>query len=89
MSEKPRAVILRFHVRGPAYYTRDTLIKIEGVDSPGKAAQFIGKNVVWKSKKGKLFKGRIIKTHGCKGVLVARFNKPLPGEALSTTVELL
>ncbi len=89
MSEKPRAVILRFHVRGPAYHTRDALIRVEGVDSRNKAAQLIGKDVVWRSKKGKLFKGRIIKTHGCKGVLVARFNKPLPGEALSTTVELL
>ncbi len=84
-----RAVIISYrrgrHTQNPKQY----LLAIEGVDSEGKAASYIGKKVVWVTKSGKKVHGRITALHGRKGVVRARFNKGLPGTALGSTAEIL
>ncbi|MBU2612230.1 MAG: 50S ribosomal protein L35ae [Nanoarchaeota archaeon] len=64
------------------------LIEAEGVDSKEKATKFVGKSVTWKSPAGKLIEGKIASPHGNKGVLRAIFEKGLPGQAVTTEVEI-
>jgi large subunit ribosomal protein L35Ae len=64
------------------------LIEIEGVSKKEEAQNFVGKNVVWKSPAGKEINGRIAATHGNKGVVRAIFEKGLPGQAITTKVEI-
>ena len=64
------------------------LIEIKDVDNKEKASKFIGKEVEWKSPAGKIIKGKISGAHGNKGVVRAIFEKGLPGQAVTTEVEI-
>jgi large subunit ribosomal protein L35Ae len=64
------------------------LIEIEGISDKDKASKFVGKEVTWKSPAGKEIKGKIAATHGNKGVVRAIFEKGLPGQAITTKVEV-
>jgi len=67
---------------------RHFLIEVSGVDSREKADKFVGKEVEWKSPAGKVIKGKISAAHGNNGVLRAIFEKGLPGQAITTEVEV-
>jgi large subunit ribosomal protein L35Ae len=67
---------------------RHFLIEIEGVSDREKAGKFAGKTVVWKSPAGKEIQGKIAAPHGNKGVVRAIFEKGLPGQAITTKVEI-
>ena len=64
------------------------LIEIEGTDSREKAEKFVGKHVAWTSPAGKVIKGKISAPHGKKGIVRAIFEKGLPGQAITTEVEI-
>lgn len=64
------------------------LIEIEGVLDKDGAGKFIGKSVLWKSPAGKEIKGKIASVHGNKGVVRAIFESGLPGQAITTSVEI-
>lgn len=70
-------------------YQREALIKVEGFNDRSEASGLIGSKVelVWGGKK--VFKGRVIATHGDKGVVVARFGTPLPGGVNGVKVKLI
>jgi large subunit ribosomal protein L35Ae len=53
------------------------------------AQKLIGKSVVWKSEKGKEIKGEIKSAHGNKGLVRAIFERGLPGQAITTEVEVV
>ena len=67
---------------------RHFLIEIENVSKKEDATKFVGKSVSWKSPAGKEIKGKIAATHGNKGVVRAIFEKGLPGQAITTNVEI-
>ena len=83
-----RATIVSYRRGRSTQQTNQYLLAIEGVDSVAKAHAYIGKNVVWKSSAQKKIPGKIISLHGRKGILRARFSKGLPGQALTTQVEI-
>jgi large subunit ribosomal protein L35Ae len=66
------------------------LIEIEGVSSKEDASKYVGKEVSWTSpgKNPKTIKGKISNVHGNKGVVRAIFEKGLPGQAVTTSVEV-
>jgi len=68
---------------------RHMLLEIEGCDTRAKAAQHIGSRVVWTTPAKRKIYGKIAAPHGNKGVLRARFSKGLPGDALTTKVEVV
>lgn len=47
-----------------------------------------GKIVEWKSSSGKIIKGKISDAHGNKGIVRAIFESGLPGQAITTEVEV-
>ena len=67
---------------------RHFLIEVDGVSKREDAAKLVGKEVVWKSSAGKELKGKIAAAHGNKGVVRVIFEKGLPGQALTTEVEV-
>jgi large subunit ribosomal protein L35Ae len=64
------------------------LIQITDANSVSKAGQLIGRKVVLKYGKNE-FIGKIVRLHGKKGVVTAKFRKGVPGQAIGTTVELV
>lgn len=67
---------------------RHFLIEIEGSKNKKDAEKFVGKEVTWKSPAGRVINGKISGAHGNKGVVRAIFEKGLPGQAITTSVEI-
>ena len=59
-----------------------------GLDSRDAAKKMSGKDVEWKSESGKIIKGKISDAHGNKGLVRAIFERGLPGQAVTTNVEV-
>jgi len=59
-----------------------------GLKNKDEAEKLKGKDVVWKSQTGKEIKGKVSSSHGNKGLVRAIFEKGLPGQALTTEVEV-
>ncbi len=83
-----KATILSFRRGRHTQRMNQFLLEVEGVETRAKAAQFIGKSIVWRSPAKREIVGKITQPHGNSGVLRARFSKGLPGTALGTKVEI-
>ena len=51
-------------------------------------SKLVGKEVQWKSPAGKIIKGKISDAHGNKGLVRAIFESGLPGQAITTEIEV-
>jgi len=80
--------VVQFRRGRKTLHERHFLIEIEGVDNKEDATKFVGKEVVWKSPANKIIKGKVSSAHGNKGVIRAIFEKGLPGQAVTTEVEI-
>ena len=80
--------VIQFRRGRHTIHERHFLIEIEGTSSRKDAEKFVGKEVVWKSPAGKMIKGKVSSAHGNKGVVRAIFEKGLPGQAVTTKVEI-
>jgi large subunit ribosomal protein L35Ae len=67
---------------------RHFLIEVEGLKTRKEAEKLVGKEVEWKSPAGRIIKGKISGAHGNKGVVRAIFERGLPGQAITTGVEI-
>lgn len=65
------------------------LIELDNVDSREKAKGFLGKKLVWTSPSGKKINGEVTGLHGNKGIVRAKFETNLPGQAIITKVEVI
>jgi large subunit ribosomal protein L35Ae len=52
------------------------------------AMKHVGSVVEWKSPAGKIIRGKIASAHGNKGIVRAIFEKGLPGQAMTTEIEI-
>lgn len=82
--------VIQFRRGRHTIHERHFLIEIDGVSKKEDAEKFVGKEVVWTSpgKNKKEIKGKISSSHGNKGVVRAIFEKGLPGQAVTTKVEV-
>ena len=80
--------VIQFRRGRHTYKPRHFLIEIESVKKREDAEKLIGKEVSWKSPAGKTIKGKISGAHGNKGVVRAVFEKGLPGQSITTKVEI-
>ncbi len=80
--------VIQFRRGRHTIHERHFLIEINGVSNREQAEKFAGKEVIWKSPAGKIIKGKISAAHGNKGVVRAIFEKGLPGQAVTTKVEV-
>lgn len=80
--------VIQFRRGRHTIHERHFLIEIPDVATKEKAEKLVGKNVVWKSPAGKIINGKVSAAHGNKGVVRAIFEKGLPGQAITTEVEV-
>jgi large subunit ribosomal protein L35Ae len=80
--------VLQFRRGRHTITERHFLIEVEGVTDKASAEKLIGKKAVWKSTAGKEIKGKVSGAHGNKGVVRVIFEKGLPGQAVTTEVEI-
>ncbi|HDI75424.1 MAG: 50S ribosomal protein L35ae [Thermoprotei archaeon] len=70
-------------------YPNQAILVIKGVNSFNEACRLIGRKVILTLNSNKRIIGKIIRAHGKKGKVIARFRKPLPGQVIGTKVEIL
>lgn len=82
--------VIQFRRGRHVVHERHFLIEIPGIDSREKAEKFVGKDVTWTSpgKLKKVIQGKVSSAHGNKGVVRAIFERGLPGQAVTTEVEI-
>jgi len=83
-----KAKVIQFRRGRHTIHEKHFLIEIEETSNRKDAEKFVGKEVVWKSPAGKIIQGKISGAHGNKGVVRAIFEKGLPGQAVTTSVEI-
>ena len=82
-----KGIVVQFRRGRKVVKERHYLLDI-GLKSRDEAKKLAGKEVVWKSPAGREIKGRISDAHGNKGLVRAIFEKGLPGQALTTEIEV-
>ncbi len=80
--------VIQFRRGRHTVHEKHFLIEIDKLKNKKDAEPFVGKEVSWKSPAGKIIRGKISSAHGSKGVVRAIFEKGLPGQALTTEVEI-
>ena len=88
MPKKLKGVIVSYR-RGPKTQSpKECLLRFPGVESAGEAGRLIGRKVAWPVGERKC-RGKIAALHGKKGLVLARFRKGVPGQALGSLVEII
>jgi len=84
-----KVFILGFR-RGPkSQYPNQVILRIDNVVNYKDASKYIGYRVVYKDSNGNIYKGKIVRLHGRKGLVRAVFKPNLPGQAIGGVAELI
>lgn len=82
-----KGVLVQFRRGRKTVHERHYLLDL-GCTNRQEAKKLSGKQVIWKSPGGKEIIGKISDAHGTKGLVRAIFERGLPGQAITTEVEL-
>ena len=82
-----KGMLVQFRRGRHTIHQRHYLLDL-GFKDRAEAKKATGKIVEWKSESGKIIKGKISDAHGTKGLVRAIFEKGLPGQAITTEVEV-
>ena len=82
-----KGIVVQFRRSRKRIHKRHYLLDL-GLNKREDAKKMAGKEVVWKSSSGKEIKGKISDAHGNKGLVRAIFEKGLPGQAVTTEIEV-
>ena len=82
-----KGIVVQFRRGLKTVHERHYLLDL-GLKTRAEAKGITGKEVEWKSPAGKIIKGRISSAHGNSGLVRAIFEKGLPGQALTTEIEI-
>jgi len=88
MAESVQGIIVNYRIGLKTQKSRECIIQFAHFNSVSEANRLIGRKVALKSGKNKIL-GKILALHGKKGLLIAKFRKGVPGQALGTIVELV
>ena len=83
-----KGIVVQFRRGRHRIHERHYLLDL-GTTSREDAKKLAGKHVQWKSPAGKIISGTISDAHGNKGLVRAIFEKGLPGQAVTTDVEIV
>ncbi len=84
-----KVFILGFRKGTRSQYPGQVILRIDNVVSYKEASKYIGCKVVYKDSKGNVYKGKIVRLHGRKGLVRAVFKPNLPGQAIGGIGELI
>jgi large subunit ribosomal protein L35Ae len=82
-----KGIVVQFRRSRHRIHERHYLLDL-GLTKREDAKKLTGKEVSWKSPAGKIIKGKISDAHGNKGLVRAIFETGLPGQAITTEVEV-
>ena len=82
-----KGIVVQFRRGKHRIHERHYLLDL-GLKDRTEAKKYSGKEVQWKSPAGKLINGKISDAHGNNGLVRAIFEKGLPGQAMTTEVEV-
>ena len=82
-----KGIVVQFRRGRHRVHERHYLLDL-GLTSRDEAKKMAGKHVSWKSPAGKIISGKISDAHGTKGLVRAIFETGLPGQAVTTEVEV-
>jgi len=82
------AVISNFRSGRHNQVNNQMILIVKGIEKREQTKTLIGKKVVWKSPKGKELHGEIVRAHGNKGALRAKFETGMPGQSIGTKIEI-
>lgn len=82
-----KGIVVQFRRGRRVIHERHFLLDL-GFKNREEAKKSVGKIVEWKSSSGKLIAGKISDAHGNKGLVRAIFERGLPGQAITTEVEV-
>ncbi len=82
-----KGIVVQFRRSRHRIHERHYLLDV-GLTKRDDAKKLAGKEVSWKSPAGKIIKGKISDAHGNKGLVRAIFESGLPGQAVTTEVEV-
>jgi large subunit ribosomal protein L35Ae len=82
-----KGIVVQFRRGRHTIHERHYLLDL-GLTSREEAKKMAGKTVTWKSTGGKIISGKISDAHGNKGLVRAIFERGLPGQAVTTDVEV-
>jgi large subunit ribosomal protein L35Ae len=83
-----KGIVVQFRRGRHNVHERHFLLDI-GMKDREEAKKMAGKEVSWKSTAGKEIKGKISDAHGNNGLVRAIFERGLPGQAITTEIEVL
>ncbi|HTY74053.1 MAG TPA: 50S ribosomal protein L35ae [Candidatus Nanoarchaeia archaeon] len=87
MSQSIYGRIMNYRIGIRTQESHECLIQFSSIDNK-EAGKLIGQKVMWKGEKNSIG-GKIVGLHGKNGVVIAKFKKGLPGQAIGTTLELI
>ena len=82
-----KGIIVQFRRGRHTIHEKHYLLDL-GLKSRDEAKKMTGKVVEWKSPAGKVIKGKISDAHGTKGLVRCIMETGLPGQAITTEVEV-
>jgi len=82
-----KGIVVQFRRSRKTIHEKHYLLDI-GLTKRDEAKKMAGKEVEWKSPAGKIIKGKISDAHGNNGLVRAIFEKGLPGQAVTTEIEV-
>lgn len=83
-----QGIISNFRSSRHSQTSNQMIVVVESLKNKEEAAKLVGKKVIWKSPAGKEIKGEVRSAHGNKGALRVLFDTGMPGQAISTKVEI-
>lgn len=81
-------VIANFRGGKHTKHNSQMIVYVKGITKKDKAAELVGKAVVWTSPAKKELKGKITATHGNSGAVRVKFETGMPGQAVSQKVKI-
>ena len=82
-----KGIVVQFRRGRKRIHERHYLLDLD-LKNREEAKKFEGKDVSWVSPSGKIISGKISSAHGNNGLVRAIFEKGLPGQAMTTEVEV-
>ena len=82
-----KGIVVQFRRGRHTVHEKHYLLDL-GFTTRAEAKKVVGKIVEWKSISGKIVKGKISDAHGNKGIVRCIMESGLPGQAITTEVEV-
>jgi large subunit ribosomal protein L35Ae len=82
-----KGIVVQFRRSRKRIHEKHFLIDVN-LKNRAEAEKLVGREIIWTSPAGKKIKGRISGAHGNKGLVRAIFERGLPGQAITTDVEV-